>query len=100
MLSLHGWAVVVARIVRTLGRARARGIALQVPFAFVVARAAVAVEEAVLLAGIHVVTGYAGCVRAFVVIERPRAFGIPSVDQTISVVVDAVRTLGIPGYAV
>ena len=47
-------------------------IALELPVAAVVARARVAVEEAVLLAGVHVVARDAGRERALVVVERAR----------------------------
>src|SRR3569832_847986 len=61
--------------------------------ATVVAAAAVAVEEAVLVDRVDVGAGDAGRERAFVVIERARALGIETVDQAVAIVVLAVRAL-------
>src|SRR5262249_9374204 len=59
----------------------------------VVAHARVAVEEAVLLAGIDVVAGDACGERRLVVVERAGALGIGRVDQAVPIVVDAVAAL-------
>ena len=68
-------------------------IALQVPLAAIVALAAVPVEEAVLLARVHVVARNSRAERGLVVVEGPGTLGIEPVGQTVAVVVFAVRAL-------
>ena len=93
------WTVHEVRVVGTVGVARVQGIALELPDAAVVALTAVAVEEAVLLAGVDVVAGDAGGEGALVVVERADALGVPRIDPAIAVVVDAVGALGAGGHA-
>src|SRR5262249_43326871 len=101
-LRLRGRAVAEARVVGTgLGRvgAGAERVALEVPLAAVVAHARVAVEEAVLLAGVHVVAGDAGGEGRLVVVEGPHALGVGRVDGPVAVVVLAVVARGAVGVA-
>src|SRR5262245_19704004 len=87
LLGLHRRAVLEGGIVRALRCARVLGIALQVPLALVVALTAVAVEEAVLLAGVDVVAGDPCLKGFFVVIEGSDALDVPRVDPAVAVVV-------------
>src|SRR6185503_17865558 len=93
-LALLGRAVVEIRIVRALGRAGVGRVALELPLALVVALAAVAVEEAILLARVDIVARNSGRERALVVVGRSGTFRIVRVDLSVHVVVDAVGALG------
>ena len=85
------------QIALAFGLGRRTEEAAHVLVAAVVATAAVAVEEAILIDRVLVVAGDAGRERAFVVVERAGAFGIEAVDQAVAVVVLAVRALRTAG---
>src|SRR5690606_34444435 len=67
--------------------------AAHVLVAAVVAGARIAVEEAILIRGIHVVARDAGSERVFSIVRGTRAFGIEPIDLAIGVVVGAVGAL-------
>src|SRR5690606_11889724 len=79
-------AVVAARVCAADELARVLRVAAQVPVAAIVALAAVAVEEAILLA-VHVVAGNAGLERALVVVAGAGALRVEQVDEAVAVVV-------------
>src|SRR5690606_5923535 len=68
-------------------------IAGEEPLALVVARSAVAVEEAVLVAQVLVISRDAGRKAALVVVARTDALHVQRVDRAILVVVDAITAL-------
>ena len=81
------------RVGGVVGTARDRtgGIALELPYAVVVAGSRVAVEETVCLAGVVVVAGNSPREGRLVVVVATDAFGIVVVDLSIAVIVDPVR---------
>src|SRR5690606_12851794 len=90
LLRLHVGAIVVVRVVRAAVAAGAERVALEVPLAVAVAAAGVAVQEAVLLARVHVVAGQPGGEGVLAVVARRDALRIGLVDLAVAVVVHAV----------
>ena len=95
---LRRGAIVGGRIVRTAGGRPDSGVgrvAFEVPVATIVPHPGVSVEEAVLLAGVHIVAWYSGCERRLVIVERADALGILEIDFTVSIVIQSIRALGV-----
>jgi hypothetical protein len=96
-LRLLGGAVVESGVVHALSGVGVCRIAFQVPVTPVVAHSGIAIEEAILLAGIHVVAGDAGRQRRLVVVQGADAIGIDKVDPPVAVVVQTIAALSVAG---
>src|SRR5207248_753944 len=92
---------VLRRVLRVVGAfgLDAHRIALQLPLATVVTHPGIAVEEAILLAGVDVVAWDPGGERALVVVQRPDALRVVVVDLAVAVVVDAIAALRVADLA-
>src|SRR5690606_21435639 len=90
LLRLHVGAIVKIRVVGAAVAARVQRVALEVPGAVAWAAAGVAVEEAVLLARVHVVARQPGGEGVLAVVTRRDALRVGLVDLAVAVVVDAI----------